>query len=98
MISLFFLGMFAGVAYFIFKIYRIYDVTQAEKYKFVKEFLTFFGKNVFRIFSIHLFSDSLITASVSLVLVVLTIINAAICCANFGKSLKPHRKSRYQVN
>lgn len=37
--------MLAGMAYFIFKIYRIYDPTQAFKYKFVKEFLTFFGKH-----------------------------------------------------
>ncbi|OBZ83743.1 hypothetical protein A0J61_08206 [Choanephora cucurbitarum] len=29
-------------------------------------------------------------ASVSLALLVLTIINAAICCSNFGKGLKPH--------
>ncbi|PHZ07987.1 uncharacterized protein RHIMIDRAFT_270897 [Rhizopus microsporus ATCC 52813] len=43
LISLFFLGLFAGVAYFSFKLYRIYDVSQAEKYKFVKDFLTFFA-------------------------------------------------------
>lgn len=36
--------MSASVAYFIFKIYRIYDESQVEKYRFVKEFLTFFGK------------------------------------------------------
>ncbi|OAD08790.1 hypothetical protein MUCCIDRAFT_158968 [Mucor lusitanicus CBS 277.49] len=71
LMGLFFIGMFAGVAYFIFKIYRIYDPSQSEKYRFVKEFLTFF-------------------ASVSLALVVLTIINALICCLNFGKGLKPH--------
>ncbi|KAI7888484.1 uncharacterized protein EV154DRAFT_517588 [Mucor mucedo] len=77
LISFFFLGMLAGMAYFIFKIYRIYDPTQAFKYKFVKEFLTFF-------------------ASVSLVLVVLTIINAIKCCLNFGKGLKPHLNSNHR--
>lgn len=42
--GLFFFGMFAAIAYFIFKIYRIYDPSQTEKYKYVKEFLTFFGE------------------------------------------------------
>jgi hypothetical protein len=41
--ALFFLGMLAALAYFIFKLYRIYDPTQVEKYKYVREFLTFFG-------------------------------------------------------
>ncbi|KAI8880857.1 hypothetical protein K501DRAFT_224053 [Backusella circina FSU 941] len=71
LIAFFFIGMCAGIAYFIFKLYRIYDPTQAYKYRFVNEFLTFF-------------------ASVSLALVVLTIANAAMCCSNFGKGLKPH--------
>lgn len=44
LISLFFVGLAAGVAYFIFKIYRMYDLSQAAKYQYVKEFLTFFGK------------------------------------------------------
>ncbi|KAI8096085.1 hypothetical protein BDF21DRAFT_354132 [Thamnidium elegans] len=77
LMALFFTGMLAGIAYFVFKIYRIYDPTQAEKYKFVREFLTFF-------------------ASVSLVLVVLTIINALILFLNFGKGLKPHLNSNNQ--
>jgi hypothetical protein len=42
--ALFFVGLAAGVAYFIFKICRIYDVSQAWKYKYVNEVLTFFGK------------------------------------------------------
>ncbi|KAI8084245.1 uncharacterized protein B0P05DRAFT_534793 [Gilbertella persicaria] len=44
LISLFFVGTCAAIAYFIFKIYRIYDPTQAYKYTYVKDFLTFFGK------------------------------------------------------
>ncbi|KAI8072177.1 uncharacterized protein B0P05DRAFT_494327 [Gilbertella persicaria] len=71
MITLFFIGLAAGIAYFIFKIYRIYDYSQQAKYEFVKEFLTFF-------------------ACVTLVLIILTIINAAICCYNFDKGLKAH--------
>ncbi|CAO3657554.1 unnamed protein product [Mucor hiemalis] len=75
--ALFFLGMVAALAYFIFKIYRIYDPSQTQKYTYVREFLTFF-------------------ASVSLALVVLTIINAIICCLNFGKGLKQHLVSSHR--
>ncbi|KAI9471896.1 MAG: hypothetical protein EXX96DRAFT_622086 [Benjaminiella poitrasii] len=71
LITLFFVGLTAGIAYFIFKIYRIYDKSQQEKYEYVKEVLTFF-------------------ACVTLVLLVLTIIIAAICWSNFGKGLKRH--------
>ncbi|EIE87872.1 hypothetical protein RO3G_12583 [Rhizopus delemar RA 99-880] len=42
LMALFFVGLAAGVAYFIFKICRIYDVSQAWKYKYVNEVLTFF--------------------------------------------------------
>ncbi|ORZ02590.1 hypothetical protein BCR43DRAFT_509751 [Syncephalastrum racemosum] len=71
LIIIFFVGLAAGCAYFIFKIYRIYDPDQAYKYLFVNKFLTFF-------------------ASVSLALLVLTIINAALCWSNFNKGLKAH--------
>lgn len=91
--GLFFIGMFAGVAYFIFKIYRIYDPSQSEKYRFVKEFLTFFGKQLPFLTCLYLLLTKYgFPASVSLALVVLTIINALICCLNFGKGLKPHCK------
>ncbi|CDH54876.1 upf0658 golgi apparatus membrane protein [Lichtheimia corymbifera JMRC:FSU:9682] len=72
MVAIFFVGLAAGCAYFIFKIYRIFDPDQpADKYKNIKNFLTFF-------------------ASVSLALIVLTIINGAICWSNFNKGLKSH--------
>ncbi|KAI7872721.1 hypothetical protein BDF14DRAFT_1976411 [Spinellus fusiger] len=71
LIILFFLGLAAGVAYFVFKIYRIYDQDQKYKYKNVGDFLTFF-------------------ASVTLLLLVLTIINASICWSSFNKGLKSH--------
>ncbi|EPB82922.1 hypothetical protein HMPREF1544_10316 [Mucor circinelloides 1006PhL] len=75
LITLFFVGLAAGVAYFIFKIYRIYDESQRQKYLFVKEFLTFF-------------------ACVTLILLLLTTVNAAICWYNFDKGLKPHLLKR----
>lgn len=74
MVYLFFVGLAAGCAYFSFKIYRMCDDSQQDKYMYVREFLTFF-------------------ASVSLTLVVLTIINTAICYLNFDKGLKAHCKS-----
>ncbi|KAI8375725.1 hypothetical protein EDC96DRAFT_605201 [Choanephora cucurbitarum] len=71
LIALFFLGLAAGIAYFIYKIYRIYDETQRPKYVYVNEFLTFF-------------------ACVTLVLIVLTTVNAGICFYNFDRGLKAH--------
>ncbi|GAB5590246.1 hypothetical protein Unana1_05146 [Umbelopsis nana] len=43
LIIIFFIGTAAAVAYFSFKIYRIYDPSQADKYKYTKDFLTFFA-------------------------------------------------------
>lgn len=40
---IFFVGAAAGCAYFIYKIVRIFDPTQAEKYRNIKNFLTFFA-------------------------------------------------------
>ncbi|KAI8338144.1 hypothetical protein BC941DRAFT_424703 [Chlamydoabsidia padenii] len=71
MVYLFFVGLAAGCAYFSFKIFRMCDPTQQQKFMYVREFLIFFS-------------------SVSLTLVVLTIINTAICLINFDKGLKPH--------
>ncbi|KAI8099479.1 uncharacterized protein BX664DRAFT_377361 [Halteromyces radiatus] len=71
LVYLFFLGLAAGCAYFSFKIFRMCDPSQQQKFMYVREFLIFF-------------------ASVSLTLVVLTIVNTAICLFNFDKGLKPH--------
>ncbi|KAG2209728.1 hypothetical protein INT47_001876 [Mucor saturninus] len=68
---LFFVGLAAGVAYFIFKICRMYDSTQQSKFLYVSNFLSFF-------------------ACVTLVLLLLTIVNASICWYNFDKGLKAH--------
>ncbi|KAM3583349.1 hypothetical protein VKS41_004263 [Umbelopsis sp. WA50703] len=43
LIIIFFIGTAAAVAYFVFKIYRIYDPSQAGKYLYTKDFLTFFA-------------------------------------------------------
>ncbi|KAI7847907.1 hypothetical protein BDC45DRAFT_575353 [Circinella umbellata] len=71
LVIIFFVGLAAGCAYFIFKIVRMYTPSEITKYKNVLKFLTFF-------------------ASVSLALLVLTIINAAVCWSNFNKGLKQH--------
>ncbi|KAI8989250.1 hypothetical protein BDB01DRAFT_718739, partial [Pilobolus umbonatus] len=39
----FFIGLGAGVSYFIFKICRMYDANEAYKYEYVRYVLTFFG-------------------------------------------------------
>ncbi|KAI9267922.1 hypothetical protein BDA99DRAFT_504373 [Phascolomyces articulosus] len=71
LVIIFFVGLAAGCAYFIFKIVRMYTPSERHKYRYVEKFLTFF-------------------ASVSLALLVLTIINAAVCWSNFNKGLKQH--------
>ncbi|CDH60046.1 hypothetical protein RO3G_09260 [Lichtheimia corymbifera JMRC:FSU:9682] len=43
LVLIFFVGAAAGCAYFIYKIVRIFDPTQAEKYRNIKNFLTFFA-------------------------------------------------------
>ncbi|KAK8074808.1 hypothetical protein PG997_009471 [Apiospora hydei] len=60
-----------GLAYFIFKLSRIYDETHKDFYKSVKKSLTTF-------------------AVLTIILIVLTIINAMICMFNFGAGLKQH--------
>ncbi|KAG0347658.1 hypothetical protein BG004_007227 [Podila humilis] len=69
----FIVAMHGGVAYFIFKVVRMFvgDADQTGKYDGVKYFLTLF-------------------ASLCLITILVTIINAAVCFRNFGKGLKPH--------
>ncbi|KAL0139852.1 hypothetical protein V8B55DRAFT_1501959 [Mucor lusitanicus] len=71
LITLFFVGLAAGVAYFIFKIYRIYDESQRQN-SLIKCYI----------------------ACVTLILLLLTTVNAAICWYNFDKGLKPHLLKR----
>ncbi|KAL5356371.1 hypothetical protein BJX96DRAFT_105372 [Aspergillus floccosus] len=62
---------FAAMAYFIFKLVRIYDPRTYVEYLPAQKSLTFF-------------------AVITLVLIVMTIINACMCMHNFHKGLKPH--------
>ncbi|KAK9385860.1 hypothetical protein V1515DRAFT_587936 [Lipomyces mesembrius] len=70
MISMIFL-FFAGMAYFLFKLVRMYQPSQAFKYVAARKSLTIF-------------------ATVTLILIVITIINAVVCTTNFRKGLKPY--------
>lgn len=60
-----------GLAYFIFKLARMYQPSHEANYKPVRKTLTSF-------------------AVITILLIVLTIINASVCMANFNKGLKQH--------
>jgi hypothetical protein len=45
----------AGICYFIFKIYRIYEPSQKEKYKNTFRFLTFFASGSLIIFAVSIY-------------------------------------------
>lgn len=66
---------FCGLAYFIFKLARMYQKGHAQNYLPVRKSLTSF-------------------AVITIILIILTIINASVCTANFNKGLKPHIQSR----
>jgi hypothetical protein len=66
---------FGGMAYFIFKLARMYSPSRAKDYLPVRKNLTSF-------------------AVLTIILIVLTIINACACMANFNKGLKPHISKR----
>ena len=62
---------FAGLAYFFFKLVRIYQPSHQANYLAVRRSLTAF-------------------AVMTIILIILTIVNAFICMSNFGKGLKNH--------
>lgn len=62
---------FAGMAYFFFKLVRIYQPSHASHYIAVRRSLTAF-------------------AVMTIILIILTIVNAFICMSNFGAGLKGH--------
>lgn len=66
---------FCGLAYFIFKLARMYQPGHMEKYLPARKSLTSF-------------------AVLTIILIILTIMNASICTANFGMGLKPHLMKR----
>ncbi|KAI1856866.1 uncharacterized protein JN550_013640 [Neoarthrinium moseri] len=71
-IMLLYLG---GLAYFIFKLSRIYDAKKGILYAPVKKSMTAF-------------------AVITIILIVMTIINAMVCILNFGHGLKQHLQTR----
>ncbi|KAI1006506.1 hypothetical protein K3495_g1711 [Podosphaera aphanis] len=66
---------FCGLAYFIFKLARMYQGSHELNYLPVRKSLTSF-------------------AVLTIILIILTIINASVCTANFGLGLKPHIMKR----
>lgn len=63
------------MAYFIFKLTRMYQTGFQEDYRPVRKNLTSF-------------------AVITLLLIILTIVNACVCAANFNKGLKQHISKR----
>jgi hypothetical protein len=66
---------FGGLAYFLFKLVRMYQPARYRVYLSVRRSLTFF-------------------AIITIILIIVTIINACMCTRNFHKGLKPHINSR----
>lgn len=66
-----------GLAYFIYKLARIYDPIEQQYYMPVRKSLTAF-------------------AVLTIILIILTIINALVCLFNFGRGLKHHLNSPRQ--
>ncbi|KAL8868429.1 MAG: hypothetical protein Q9174_004999 [Haloplaca sp. 1 TL-2023] len=66
---------FAGLAYFLFKLVRMYQPIRRIDYDPVRRPLTTF-------------------AVITVILIILTIVNACMCMANFGRGLKPHIAGR----
>ena len=52
--GLFLCGCLLAIAYFIFKLVRIYTPDQQYKYQFTSKFLTFFGMCCLLFFIVHL--------------------------------------------
>jgi hypothetical protein len=66
---------FCGLAYFIFKLARMYQASHEGNYLPVRKNLTSF-------------------TVITIVLIVMTIVNAWVCTSNFGMGLKPHIMKR----
>ncbi len=66
---------FAALAYFLFKLVRMYEPSHERTYAPVRKSLTTF-------------------AVITVILIILTIVNACVCTYNFNKGLKPHISKR----
>ncbi|KAL5339114.1 hypothetical protein BJX70DRAFT_179092 [Aspergillus crustosus] len=62
---------FAAMAYFLFKLVRMYQPNTSNEYMLARRSLTFF-------------------AIITLILILMTIVNACMCMHNFNRGLKPH--------
>ena len=62
---------FAGLAYFIFKLVRMYEPSHLEAYLPARKELTTF-------------------AVLTIILILMTIVNACVCANNFNRGLKPY--------
>ncbi|EER29286.1 hypothetical protein CPC735_069680 [Coccidioides posadasii C735 delta SOWgp] len=69
---------FGGLAYFLFKLVRMYSAAREKAYLPARRSLTFF-------------------AVITIILIIMTIINACVCTHNFNKGLKPHISGRRSV-
>lgn len=65
---------FGGLAYFLFKLVRMYSSAREKAYMPARRSLTFF-------------------AVITIILIIMTIVNACVCTHNFNKGLKPHISS-----
>ena len=95
----FMIGCLLAIAYFIFKLVRVHDPTQASKYRFTSKYLTFFGTFPCRAegnppppppSNRTVLIIIILVAALSLFCVVVTFINALVCFLNFGKGLQEH--------
>lgn len=66
---------FGGLAYFLFKLVRMYQPEREKPYVPVRKSLTTF-------------------AVITIILIIITIVNAVMCALNFRKGLKPYIASR----
>jgi len=86
---LFDVGVVGGCAYFVVKLWRIWDSSTAPTYVNDKKSLTIFGMPLTPLSC----RNMLMTACVALCLMVCTFIVSVICQVNFGKGLKKYRKN-----
>ena len=89
---LFDIGAVGGCAYFVVKLWRIWDSSTAPNYADDKKSLTIFGMSSCLLSPIVFLRNVLMAACIALCLMVSTLIVSVICQINFGKGLKKYRK------
>lgn len=84
--------LFAALAYFVFKLIRMWQPIYEQNYKPARRSLTTFGETP-RAY-IGVFANPACPAVITIMLIILTIGNAIACILNFDKGLKPHITKR----